>query len=199
MVQNLGGATWRSIQADAASWRPTEKVDGASLTVWRTRDGVLHVAGRNWELDPATSNIYWQAVALSKIGERLEVGQWLQGEVAGPGVQGNPLKLDTVRVVAFGFGTFEVERPSIDTTSRTPLDAWPSWVAELRAPIHGFALPAAIGEAIEQVETLKSLLAPGRDAEGIVWTHADGSSLSGLGDRPVWKSISARYLTKHGG
>ena len=84
MVQNLGGATWRSIQADAASWRPTEKVDGASLTVWRTRDGVLHVAGRNWELDPATSNIYWQAVALSKIGERLEVGQWLQGEVAGP-------------------------------------------------------------------------------------------------------------------
>ncbi|MFT4286085.1 hypothetical protein [Nocardioides sp.] len=73
------------------------------------------------------------------------------------------------------------------------------WIRDLSAPVYDFTLPATVREAIEQVETLKSLLAPGRDAEGVVWTHVDGVSLAALGDRPVWKSISARYLTKHGG
>ncbi len=198
-VQNLDDATWALIQADRGSWRPTEKVDGASLTAWRTADGVLHVAGRNWELDPATDNAYWRSVAAAKLAERLGVGEWVQGEVAGLGVQGNPLALTSVRLVAFGFGTFDAQRPSITTTTRTPLDDWPGWVVELGAPRYDLTLPATVPEAIAQVETLKSLFAPARDAEGIVWTHAGGASLAGLGGRPVWKTISARYLTKHSG
>ena len=60
--RDLGG-----IQADAEAWRPTEKVDGSSLTTWRTADGVLHIAGRNWELDPTTCNVYWAAAAAAKL------------------------------------------------------------------------------------------------------------------------------------
>ncbi len=198
-VQNLDDETWAAIQADETSWRATEKVDGTSLTAWRTQDGVLHVAGRNWELDPATTNVYWEAVVDFGIADGLEAGQWVQGEIAGANVQGNPLKLDALRVVTFGFGTFDAESPSIVTTSRTPIDAWPDWVAALCAPTYDFALPATVRETIDQVESLKSILAPGRDAEGVVWTRADGLGLAGLNDRAVWKSISARYLTKHGG
>lgn len=198
-VQNIDGDTWAAIQSDRSLWRATEKIDGTSLTAWRTPGGVLHVAGRNWELDPATTNVYWDAVAGSGIAERLEVGQWMQGEIAGASVQGNPLKLDAVRVVAFGFGTFDPDSPSIVTTSRTPMEMWPDWIASLAAPVYDFALPVTVREAIDQVETLKSLLSPGRDAEGVVWTHIDGSGVPGLGNRAVWKSISARYLTKHGG
>ncbi len=114
-------------------------------------------------------------------------------------MQGNPLKLEVLRVVVFGFGTFDAASPSIIATARAWMDAWPDWATELGAPVYDFGLPATIREAIEQVETLKSLLVPGRDAEGVVWTDLDGTNLAGLGDRPVWKSISARYLTKHGG
>ena len=198
-VQNLDDETWAEIHADATAWRPTEKVDGTSLTAWRTRDGALHLAGRNWELDPATTNVYWEAAAVTKIAGRLGAGEWVQGEVTGPGVQGNPLGLDGLRVVVFGFGTFDAANPSIRTTARTPSAAWPDWVRELSAPSYGVPLPATIREAVAQVESLTSLIAPGRAAEGVVWTHAGGVSLAGLGHRPVWKSISARYLTKHGG
>lgn len=198
-VQNLDDETWEAIQTEAEAWRPTEKVDGSSLTAWRTADGVLHVAGRNWELDPTTYNVYWVAAASAKLTDRLGIGEWVQGEVAGVGVQGNPLKLANLRLVTFGFGTFDAENPSIVTTTRTPMDAWPDWVAALAAPRYDIALPATVDEAIAQVENLKSLLGPGRDAEGIVWTRVDGKRIAGLGGRPVWKSISARYLTKHGG
>ncbi|HNP55753.1 MAG TPA: RNA ligase (ATP) [Gordonia sp. (in: high G+C Gram-positive bacteria)] len=198
-VQNLDDETWSAIQADADSWLPTEKVDGTSLTAWRTVDGILHVAGRNWELDPATANVYWDAIATSRLDESVGVGEWVQAEVVGPGVQANALKLDALRVVAFGYGTFDAAEPSIATTVRIPTTDWPAWADTLRAPVYGFELPVTRDEAIAQVETIKSLISPSCGAEGVVWTHVVGTPLAGLGNRPVWKSISARYLTKHGG
>ena len=198
-VQTLDDDTWAHIQSDRASWRPTEKVDGTSLTAWRTSDGVLHVASRNWELDPATANVYWEIAEVSGISDQLEIGQWVQGEVVGPAVQGNPLRLDKLQLVTFGFGTYDPATPSIVTTMRAPMGDWPDWVEQQSAPVYDLALPATIAEAVAQVETVKSLLAPSRDAEGVVWTHAMGASVAGLEDRAVWKSISARYLTKNGG
>gem|GEM_PF-4361678 len=32
-----------------------------------------------------------------------------------------------------------------------------------------------------------------------MWTHQQGTGLTGLDDRAVFKSLSARYLLKHGG
>ncbi len=174
-------------------------MDGTSLTAWRTVDGILHVAGRNWELDPATANVYWDAIATSGLDESVGVGEWVQAEVVGQSVQANPLKLDALRVVAFGYGTFDAVDPSITTTARVPTADWPEWARVLRAPVYEFALPATRAEAIAQVEAIKSLISPSCGAEGVVWTHVDGAPLAGLGRRPVWKSISARYLTKHGG
>ncbi len=198
-VQNLDDTTWASIRSSAASWCATEKIDGMSLTAWRTGDGSLHVAGRNWELDPAAAHLHGQVLAAAKVADLLQEGEWVQGEVAGPGAQGNPLGLDEPRLVVFGFGTFEADAPALGTTVRTPLSAWPSWVTALAAPTYDLAVPPTVREAIDQVESLTSLLAPGRSAEGVVWTHLDGVVLPGLGGRAVWKSISARYLAKHGG
>lgn len=198
-VQNLDEAAWEFIQGQRGAWLPTEKVDGSSLTAWRTADGVLHIAGRNWELDPDKAGAHGVAVTRHELSEHLEPGQWLQAEVAGIGVQGNPLQLPVTRLVAFGLGTFDAAAPAIATTARTPRHQWPGWAAQIAAPVCDLELPATITEAIDQVERLKSLVSPGRDAEGVVWTHADGTAIPGLDGRAVWKSISARYLTKHGG
>jgi hypothetical protein len=123
----------------------------------------------------------------------------VQGEVIGPGIQANPLGLTKTRIVVFGYGTFDADRPSSATTRRVPMGQWPAWARVLAPPSYPVTLPTTVAEAIAQVERLDSLVSPGRGVEGIVWTQRDGIGLPGLGGRAVWKSISAHYLLKHGG
>jgi RNA ligase (TIGR02306 family) len=197
-VQNLDAETWAAIRAESHAWLATEKVDGSSLTAWVTGNGELHVAGRNWELDPGHDNAHWHT-ARTHLAPHLVAGWWVQAEVVGPGIQANPLGLTSTRLVVFGVGMFDADAPALATTSRLPRDAWPSWALAIAAPTYHVPLPVTIEEAIAQTERLDSLVSPGRAAEGIVWTHRDGAGLAGLGGRAVWKSISARYLIKHGG
>ena len=197
-VQNLDEHTWALIQADPDAWLATEKVDGSSLTAFVTADGCLHVAGRNWELDPAHDNAHWH-VARKYLTDHLEPGQWVQGEVVGPSVQANPLALTAARLVVFGFGTFDPDNPARSTTTRAPRDQWPTWALALAAPLHDMHLPPTIAQTVAITEKLTSLVTPGRPAEGIVWTHRGGQGLDGLDGRAVFKSLSARYLLKHGG
>ena len=194
-VQNIDPELWAQIQADPAGWVPTEKVDGSSATIWADDGGDLHVAGRNWELSPEKENAHW-AVARQFVAPHLQPGQWVQGEVVGPGVQANPLKLTSQRIVLFGFGTFDAAAPSIKSTSRTPMAQWPDWVRELAAPVYDFTLPESVHEAIDQAEKLRSIVNPAVAAEGIVWTRADAIGLPELENRPVFKSINAAYLAK---
>lgn len=225
-VQNLGSRTWAAIQADSEAWDAVEKVDGTSVTVWRDAhyDSPLRVASRNWELPEPTKptmpekhtglrglwqritgsytkaaaaypdalasynarNHHWEAART--IAPYLRAGEWIQGEVAGPGIQGNPLDLPGLRLFVFGHG---------DKTGRVPVTLWPSWAAALRPPVHGYDLPETVKETVGQVEKIKSLITPGADAEGVVWTHYLGKAPAGL-SRPVFKALSAKYLLKNG-
>lgn len=74
----------------------TLKLDGSSCTVvWRRGEGILYVASRNWSLLDDGASAFWKAVhrldfAHVPAGIDLLV---LQGELMGPGVQGNQLQL----------------------------------------------------------------------------------------------------------
>lgn len=88
---------------DGIDWYVTEKADGTSCTVWVDDDG-MHVCSRNLELKELAAdgrgNIYWQTAR--KYGlDRLIPGVALQFEIVGPGIQGNPLGLDSVEMRAF--------------------------------------------------------------------------------------------------
>ena len=201
-VQNLDEETWQKIQETSENWIATEKIDGSSVTAWVTDDlegedrdtyvGQLRVASRNWELKD-TNNAYWRVVRELP----LDANEWVQGEVAGPGIQGNPLNLKQERIFIFGYGTFTGNGDgSYGGFERTPREEWPAWAQELAAPTYDFKLPETIEETIAQVETLKSLVTPDRGSEGVVWTHKDGTPLPGLDNRPIFKSISAAYLAK---
>jgi RNA ligase (TIGR02306 family) len=190
-VQNIDAGTWATIQADRDAWRPIEKLDGQSLTAWKTLDGELHVASRCWELDPARSNPHWEVAKRVCLTDLLEPGEWLQAEVAGPGLQHNPLGLDSLRLFVFGFGTTD-----FISAKRLPTHQW-RWAKDFAAPIvPHMVLPDTIEETIVQVEKFKSTVT-GKDGEGVVWTHRDGIGLPGLDGRHVWKALSARYLLKH--
>lgn len=168
------------------AWEATEKVDGTSCTILRDETGQLRVCGRNWEISD-DDNLYWNAVRRSGIDlDALEPGDVVQAEIVGPGIQANRLGLSDVRLVVFTVARNKLPLP------RT---LWPARALELAAPIYDLTLPGTAEEAIDQVDGLKSLVAPGRLAEGVVWHTVDGTVVPELG-RNTFKAISNKYLTK---
>jgi RNA ligase (TIGR02306 family) len=68
-------------------WEVSVKLDGSSITIFR-HDDELRVCSRNIELKTtAESNIFVQQA--NKIGERIPNFIAIQGELMGPGIQGN--------------------------------------------------------------------------------------------------------------
>lgn len=202
-IENIDPALWRDLVADREGWVAVEKVDGWSLTAWKDHDGTLHVAGRRWELHrhgrvagDGDETPYDAAVRAARLDDRLAPGQWVQGEVAGPGVRKNPLRLSGVRLFVFGFGTYASDAPGA-SGSRAAFADWPAWATGIAAPRLAWVLPADIDEVGGQVESMKSAVTPSAAAEGVVWTRDDGRDIAALNFRHVFKAISPRYLLKH--
>jgi RNA ligase (TIGR02306 family) len=68
----------------------TLKIDGTSATYIKEFNGTFRVCSRNLELKDTEENVYWQMARKYKIEENLVPGNCIQGEIAGPGIQGNP-------------------------------------------------------------------------------------------------------------
>jgi len=78
------------------------KVDGTSST-YASQNGELHVCSRNLSLQEDESNVYWKMFHKYHIGDIMakEGNIGIQGEVAGPGIQKNPLGLKEVELFVF--------------------------------------------------------------------------------------------------
>lgn len=86
-------------KANGDVWEVTEKLDGSSMTVFLHKElGLSGVCSRNLELrfEPDNPGTFWSVALRDNILEKLaELDQSLaiQGELIGPGIQGNPYKL----------------------------------------------------------------------------------------------------------
>ena len=153
------------------------------------------VCSRNLDLLRTDGHTMWSLGDQLSVHERLSEtfpGQRavVQGETYGEGIQGNPLRLRGHHFAAF---TLWVAGREI------PRGQWPSWLQDLSVPTRDFAFPSSLEQALEQVETLKSALAPERAAEGLVWRAADRADVT-VDGRPVrasFKVVSNRYLLRH--
>lgn len=184
-VQNLFGA-WDVIKS--FEWTATEKIDGTSMTVARDLDGTLKVMGRNWEITEG-DNLYWNAVRrYSKLFEPLEAGEVIQAELVGPGIQKNGLGLSDVR--PFVFTVVRNQNP-------VPRSEWTDVQREFAVPVLDVQLPETPEELIVLVDGRKSVVTPGRLAEGVVFHTVDGSVLPEVGGRDTFKVISNKWLLKH--
>lgn len=179
-------------------WIATEKIDGSSMTVY-IKNGEVGVASRNWDLEETSHNSMW------KLAHELGIIDWLklnypgehtavfQGEIFGPGIQGNPLDQKEVQFRIFNMFAdgHEIHR-----------SWWPDQDLEddFRArsvPLHlELPYPRSIEEALAQVENLPSKINPQRPAEGVVWRNTRATDFPN-GARASWKAISQRYLLKH--
>ena len=189
-VQNLTDEFLQSLNAD--DWVATEKIDGTSATFWKI-DGKLHVAGRNWELSIDGGHAHAQIAKKYRLDEIIPENGCIQGEIFGEGIQGNPLKVQGVKLALFSYGYVT------PTAGDEKTNAFERWVKDNLTPRMPFTLPDTVEAAVEQVNGLRSLVNPNAIAEGVVWWNKNGGSFDELGGRPNFKSINAEFLLKHGG
>jgi RNA ligase (TIGR02306 family) len=98
---------------DADFVEATIKYDGTSATYIKELDNSFRVCSRNLELKDTENNIHWQMVRKYNIIDKLKPGYAIQGEISGPGIQGNPAGFDEVYLNIFNV---------INLYSRKPVD-----------------------------------------------------------------------------
>lgn len=168
-----------------------EKLDGSSVTYYK-KDGVFGVCSRNLELKESDDNTFWRIAREQDIENKLPDGFVIQGELVGPGIQGNPLKLPAAEVYFYnvylidggkylnfiGFKQF-CESKGLKTV-----------------PIidDNYKLPESV-DAILNYASGKSLVTPTVDREGIVVRPKIEASYKGR--RLSFKAISNNYLLEH--
>lgn len=123
-VQNLWGKLQhRREQFPDELFEVTEKLDGSSMTVYISIDGRYGVCSRNWDLDLEAGgetsfaraakdmDVFMKTVKeeMDKYGEE-PTGFALQGELVGPGVQGNKYDLRELEFRIFDLYDIELQR-----------------------------------------------------------------------------------------
>lgn len=124
-IQNLSREISKWINGGEV-WEVTEKLDGTSATFWLDEDSVFHVCSRNVDLVEDENNLYWQIAKkydieakLRKVGEAM-VGVAIQGEICGPGIQGNQYGL--TEPTLFVFDLFDSKSGTYcDSTNRVAI------------------------------------------------------------------------------
>lgn len=167
----------------------TEKLEGSSQTVYM-KDGEFGVCSRNLELKEEPGNAYWQVVKRLEIEEGLRFQYFdniaIQGELVGPGVQGNIYKLKELDFRVFNIfmiteGRYLSYAQMSDVCRVLKLNTVPLIEDD-------FSLPATVDNLLQFAEG-QSRLAP-VEREGLVFRNNDRSI--------SFKAISNKYLVKNG-
>lgn len=157
----------------------TEKLHGTSCTFYLDKDDVFHVCSRNLDLKETEGNTYWLVAREldieNKMREQGMQGLAIQGEIIGPGINGNQYGLN--KPVFYAFDVFNVNTNSYESTQQTELAA---------ARLNLFHVPI-----IEHV-TLRYFSDDAKILTKILLTHAEGQSKLNTSKREgyVFKSTS---------
>lgn len=162
----------------------TIKLDGSSFTAYH-RDGETGVCSRNLELKPSDDNAFWKVARKYGVLELLsQKGNYaIQGELMGPGIQGNQEKLENLDL--FVYDIWDIDAQSYltapdrkDFLSGTGLKSVP--LLDFNVPV-----PADLQEVLAMAEGPS--LNPDANREGLVFKSLRNPSLS-------FKAISNSWL-----
>lgn len=172
-------------------WEVTEKIDGTSCTVYY-KDGDIGVCSRNLELKETENNVYWNMVKESKvINVLLDLKRNLavQGEICGPGIQGNPLKLEKLEF--FIFDIYDIDKHCYLTPVQRLVICHDFMLTHV--PVLEFRYTLDSVKEIVDYSKGNSRLGTNEVREGLVWKLA-------MENCPVvsFKAINNEYLLKHG-
>ena len=193
-VQKTDEERIQNLASDFESYRDktfyvTEKLDGTSFTA--IFDDELLVCGRNWQLAEDDSNSYWQVANRLELASRMQsLGRRIaiQGELIGPGIQGNRYKLKQSEL--FVFNVFDLDEyayvekdEAAEICEQLGLQTVPI--------VEHQTVPDSIDEILKIAEG-KSVLNPATEREGLVWVSGSGR------ERISFKTISNKFLARGG-
>lgn len=168
----------------------TLKVDGSSMTVYN-KDDVFGVCSRNLDLKDEDNNLYWKVAKAYNLEEFLKGKNLaLQGELMGPGVQGNREQLPNHKFYIFDVWDIDAQRYYTPTErhdfvcKNMLLDHVPSITMLQLCDI--VKEDSIIPDLLKYAEEIKSINHP--IAEGVVFKSLDGKF--------SFKIINNEYLLK---
>lgn len=169
----------------------TEKLEGSSMTCYLI-DGEFGVCSRNMDLKRDENNSFW-ATAIredveSKMRDTGPDGQFaIQGELIGPGIQGNIYKLSSTEFYVFDVYNIQSGEYLKPAARRALIER----MGLNHVPLinSGYPVVPSIDGLLEAAEG-KSILNAKQEREGIVFKQVDGGM--------TFKAVSNRYLIKSG-
>lgn len=188
-VQNLGSLVARHA---GKMFYVTEKLDGSSLTAYRTEER-FGVCSRSWDL--LEGNLFWDMARAAGIEERLPVGYAVQGEIIGPSIQDNRLKLAEKEL--YLFNVYDLNAGAYLEFMAFCIFCETHKFKHVPIVHMTLFLPNDV-DGLVQMADGKSLLNPECDREGLVfrpWMERV-DDVRGSQRRVSFKAISNRYLLK---
>jgi RNA ligase (TIGR02306 family) len=175
----------------------TLKMDGTSFTAYR-RDADFGVCSRNLDLKQTEDNAHWKMARKLKLEEILRSeprNLCIQGEMVGPGIQGNRMGFKEVDLYLFNLydidtGKYAGYNELVEFGKKHNIKVVPL-VAQKD---FGFGETATVSKMLEVALALN--YDNGTPAEGIVWRSACDTYSDVLKGRMSFKTISSRFLLK---
>ena len=180
-VQNLKNEIQAAYDS-GLKFEVTEKLEGSSMTCYKI-DGEFGVCSRNMDLKRDENNSFWKVAIEQDIEGKMGFSDnfAIQGELIGPGVQGNIYKLNQLQFHVYDIydikeGTYMNPADRRDIIARMGLTHVPVLMEEM--------MLLTMDEILAAAED-KSVLAD-TEREGIVFKQVDGGM--------TFKAISNKYL-----
>jgi RNA ligase (TIGR02306 family) len=177
----------------------TLKMDGTSFTAYR-RDADFGVCSRNLDLKETEDNAHWKMARKLKLEEILRSeprNLSIQGEMVGPGIQGNRMGFKEVDLYLFNLydidtGKYLSHNELSVFAEKHGLNAVPT---VHRLDFGGVAGPRDANHLLDIANNLN--YDNGTPAEGIVWRSSCETYSDVLKGRMSFKTISSRFLLKY--
>lgn len=189
-IQNLTRELQGWIEKEI-SFEVTEKLDGSSMTVYVNGDDA-GVCSRNLDLKGDNPNTFWNVARQESLIEKIRsTGRNLafQGELIGPGIQGNRYNVPTHQFHLFDIYDIDAKRYLTPAERHDIVRATGVKHVPVIAPSVILDAPTTVASLLQFAEA-KSILNHTAEREGVVYkSNVDDTS---------WKAISNKFLLKGG-
>lgn len=178
--------------------RGHEKLDGSSCTIY-FNNGEFGVCSRNLNLKETQDNSFWQIARKYNLREKMSnLGRniAIQGELVGPGIQGNKYNLKELDYFVFSLFCIDSQEYLDDLDMKLMAES-----LGLKYCPHVEDVSVYESTTVDSLLKLaegKSKLNPKQEREGVVWRPVLNIKDRKSGERVSFKTISNKFLLSGG-
>lgn len=186
-IQNITQQEFEKLKLQV--FEVSEKLEGSSCTMYLDTEGEFHVCSRNLELHRDENNSFWKAAIHYNVEQEMKdnglFGYAIQGELIGPGIQGNIYGLTHTDFCVFDIYS-TVENKYIDGMTRRFLT---KWIKLKHVPVLSSNFKLTSVDELLTIANGSSEVGSKPNREGLVFKAERSPMVS-------FKAISNEYLLK---